>query len=196
MDTNFHPLAAEFKNLITTPDLPGLGPQPRASRLPLEELERRVGAFCAGKPAAAPLQPLLRSAALLWHDHLELCHQLARSIATIDGNYLHGIMHRREGGSANAKSCFHRVGRHGAFRELARQATRYLTSEKQNELLGQLVPNGLWDPFAHIDACERVAAAEAANPRRAALVKVQEIEFNVLLSQLFVDAGRPTSTAD
>jgi hypothetical protein len=196
MDTNTHPLADDFRALIATPDLPDLGSLPRPSRLSADELESRLGAFFAAKAVAAPLQPLLRSAALLWHDHLDPCHQLSRPIPTTDGNFLHGIMHRREGAYANAKSCFHRVGRHGAFREIARQATRSLTSERQNELLARLVPNGLWDPFALIDICEQVAGAGEADPRRPALAKVQEIEFNVLLAQMFVDAGRPSSTAD
>ena len=196
MDTNTQPLAAEFRAFIATPDLPDLGSRPRANRLSAVELERRLSAFFTEKAVAAPLQPLLRSAALLWHDHLEPCHQISRPIPTTDGNFLHGIMHRREGAYANAKSCFHRVGRHGAFRELARQVTRYLASERQNELLAQLVPNGLWDPFALIDICEQVAGAGVADPRRRALAKVQEIEFNVLLAQMFVDAGRPSSTAD
>jgi hypothetical protein len=195
MDTNTHALAAEFETFIATPDVPDLGSRPRASRLSAEELDRRLGVFFAEKAVAAPLQPLLRSAALLWHDHLEPCHQTARPIPTTDGNFLHGIMHRREGAYANAKSCFHRVGRHGAFRELARQVTRYLTSERQNQLLAQLVPNGLWDPFALIDICEQVAGGGEADPRRRVLAKVQEIEFNVLLAQMFVDAGRHTSTA-
>jgi hypothetical protein len=62
-------------------------------------------------------------------------------------------------------------------------------------LLAQLVPNGLWDPFALIDICEQVAGAGEADPRRRVLAKVQEIEFNVLLPQMFVDAGRQSSTA-
>jgi hypothetical protein len=196
MDTSTHPLAADFKALIATPDLPDPGSSPRASRLSADALEKRLSDFFAAKAVTAPLQALLRSAALLWHDHLDLCHEASRPIPSTDGNFLHGIMHRRSGDYAHAKSCFHRVGRHGAFREIARQVTRCLAAEKQTELLAQLVPNGLWDPFALIDACEQVAGAGTADPRRQALVKVQEIEFDVLLSQLFLDAGRPSSTAD
>jgi hypothetical protein len=196
MDMNTPQLAAEFKTLIATPDLPDLGGRSRTGRLSAEALEKRLSDFFAAKGVAGPLQPLLRSAALLWHDHLDPCHQTSRLIPSTDGNFLHGIMHRREGAYAHAKSCFHRVGRHGAFREIARQATRYLTAEKQNELLARLVPNGLWDPFALIDVCEQVARAGEGDPRRQALAKVQEIEFDVLVSQFFVDAGRPSSTAD
>jgi hypothetical protein len=196
MDTNTPQLAAEFKTLIATPDLPGVGARPRASRWSADALEKRLGEFFAAKAVAASLQTLLRAAALLWHDHLDLCHDLSRPIPSTDGNFLHGLMHRREGGYANAKACFHRVGRHGAFREIARRVTRHLTAEKQNELLARLVPNGQWDPFAFIDVCGEMAAAGPTDPRRPALDRVQEIEFDVLLSQLFVDAGRPRSTVD
>jgi len=34
-----------YKKLIETPDVPDLGPAPRASRLPLAELNRKVGGF-------------------------------------------------------------------------------------------------------------------------------------------------------
>ena len=196
MDTNAHPLAEEFGSLIATPDLPDPGCHPRPGSLSVEELEGRLTTFFGSRDVSAPLQILLRSAAFLWHDHLDACHQIARPIPTTDGNFLHGIMHRREGAYANAKACFHRVGRHGAFREIARQVTRYLTSERHNELVAQLVPNGLWDPFAFIDACEHLTGAGETDPHRQALAKVQEIELRALLSQMCVDAGRPSSTAD
>jgi len=85
-----------LKRLIATPDLPGVGPTPRAGRLPLTELNRKVDCFIEEASLPSTLQPLVRSAALLWHDYLDESHSLSQDIHTADGSFLHGIMHRRE----------------------------------------------------------------------------------------------------
>jgi hypothetical protein len=170
----------QFKALIATPTLPDLGPRTRPERLPQAELEARLERFFGERATPDPLRPWLRGAALFWHDHLEPSHQLSQSIAGPNGSFLHGLMHRREPDYANARYWFHRVGRHGAFLEIARQATHQLVHLHQHELLTRLVPNGLWDPFAFIHACEQATGLEEANPGRALLQRVQEWEFDAL----------------
>src|SRR2546430_11727455 len=54
-----------LKRLIATPDLPGVGPTPRAGRLPLTELNRKVDCFIEEASLPSTLQPLVRSAARL-----------------------------------------------------------------------------------------------------------------------------------
>jgi hypothetical protein len=178
-----------FKALIATPSLPDLGPKPRPDRLPTAELHARLERFFQEQAIAESLRPWLRSAALLWHDHLEASHELSQQVAGPDGSFLHGLMHRREPGYGNARHWFHRVGRHEAFREIARQTTRHLVPAHQNELLARLVPNGLWDPFAFIDACEQVAGAGEADPRRTVLMRVQELEFDALVAHVLGGSG-------
>jgi len=180
-----------FKALIATPTLPDLGPKPRPDRLPTAELDARLEHCFQEQAIAESLRPCLRSAALLWHDHLEASHELSQQIAGPDGSFLHGLMHRREPDYGNARYWFHRVGRHEAFREIARQTTRHLVPAHEHALLARLVPNGLWDPFAFIAACERVAETDAADPRRTVLMRVQELEFDALVAHVLGATGVP-----
>jgi hypothetical protein len=177
-------LANEFKALIAAPTLPDVGPGPRPDRLPADELGARLDRFFAARAIVDPLRPWLSSAALIWHDHLEASHRLSQQISGPDGSFLHGIVHRREPDPGNAAHWFHRVGRHEAYREIARQATRRLVRERQHELLARLAPNGLWDPFAFIDACAAAAGGARNDPRRALLGRVQEWEFDALVQHV------------
>ena len=174
-----------LKRLIATPDLPGVGPTPRATRLPLSELNRKVDRFSeeAGLPSA--LQPLVRSAALLWHDYLDESHSLSQDIHTPDGSFLHGVMHRREPDYNNAKYWFQRVGNHGCFADIAEQVARLLESKRQKELTADLALRGDWDPFAFVDACEEAANRPSSDDRVQTLKAIQEIEFDCLLAHVF-----------
>jgi hypothetical protein len=68
---------SQFKAAIATPDVPSLGPERRPGALPVVELERRLNSFFATTPLASRTQPILRSAALWWHDHLDASHDFA-----------------------------------------------------------------------------------------------------------------------
>ena len=176
---------ATLKRLIETPDLPGLGPAPRAGRLPLTELNRKVDCFIEEASLPSTLQPLVRSAALLWHDYLDESHSLSQDIRTADGSFLHGIMHRREPDFSNAKYWFHRVGKHACFPDIAQQIARLLETKREKELAADLALRGDWDPFAFVDACEEVANRPSSGHRVQTLKAIQEIEFDCLLAQVF-----------
>src|SRR2546430_13370762 len=147
-----------FKGLIETPDLPDFGPTPRASRLPGVALNRKVEAFIQETKVSAALHPLVRSAALLWHDYLDESHAISQNIHGTDGSLLHGIMHRREPDYGNAKYWFHRAGKHACFPELAKKTAALLGAKNETTLIAELAPNGEWAPFAFVDACERAAS--------------------------------------
>src|SRR2546421_9722721 len=127
-----------LKRLIATPDLPGVGPTPRAGRLPLTELNRKVDCFIEEASLPSTLQPLVRSAALLWHDYLDESHAISQDIHNTDGSFLHGILHRREPDYSNAKYWFHRAGEHVCFPEIAKQVTRLLDSKREKDLRSRL----------------------------------------------------------
>ncbi len=176
---------AALKSLIATPDLPDLGPGPRATRLPLSELNRKVDCFIEEASLASTLPPLVRSAALLWHDYLDESHTLSQDIHTADGSFLHGIMHRREPDYNNAKYWFQRVGKHTCFADIAQQVMRLLETKSKKELAADLAPCGDWDPFAFVDACEEAANRPSCDHRVHTLKAIQEIEFDCLLAQVF-----------
>jgi hypothetical protein len=161
---------ARFMAAIGTTELPLLGPQGRTGTLDEADLLEALGKIFAAHQTPEHARPLLRSAALLWHDHLDASHNISQGIETRDGSWLHGIMHRREPDYGNAKYWFHRVGQHPAFATLAER-----TKRKD------------WDPFAFIDECE---AAEQGNDVGviAALRQIQAAEFDVLVEHIFQNA--------
>ena len=160
----------KFKSLILTAGSPALGPRSRAGVGTEAELSAKLASFFASEEISPQVQPLLKSAALLWHDHLDASHTLSQDNSTRDGSWLHGIMHRREPDYGNAKYWFHRVGQHAAFSKLAEQTGRKT-----------------WDPFAFVDDCE------AAEPGQDAvftdsLRALQAAEFDVLVEHIFQTA--------
>ena len=143
-----------FKALIATTELPLPGPKRRPGIASEADLNRKLDEFFAAQETSARAQLLLRSAALLWHDHLDASHTISQSIETRDGSWLHGIMHRREPDYGNAKYWFRRVGQHDAFPKLAQRVPTILHNSGR-ELTERLIENGEWMPLAFIDECER-----------------------------------------
>jgi hypothetical protein len=161
---------AKFKAVIATPEVPMLGPQHRPGTVNEADLLRRLESAFDSSDIPERARPLLRSAALLWHDHLAASHTISQDIETRDGSWLHGIMHRREPDYGNAKYWFRRVGQHSAFPKLAERAGR----------------KG-WDAFGFIDECE---AAEQGHDAAATarLRQIQAAEFDVLFEHIFLNA--------
>ncbi|HKS36606.1 MAG TPA: hypothetical protein VJW76_05415 [Verrucomicrobiae bacterium] len=178
-------LLQRFLGLIRTPDLPDLGPEPRPGRWPLAELHRAVTRFAADEKLTSSMEELLRSTALLWHDHLDASHEISQDIHSPEGSFLHGIMHRREPDYGNAKYWFHRVGRHPSFPECARQVASLLEGTARKDIADRLVPNGSWDPFAFIDVCEEAAELTPEDPTRRTLQTIQRVEFDSLVATFF-----------
>jgi hypothetical protein len=173
-----------FKQVIGTQSLPALGPQGRPGTLGEMELENKMKGYFA--EAALPLRvhPLLRSAALLWHDHLDASHRISQDLEMPDGSWLHGIMHRREPDYGNAKYWFRRVGRHEAFPTLAEKVAALLPPSVSPD---GLIQNGEWMPFAFVDACARAAEGrDAAFTTR--LQSIQAAEFDTLALHILSNA--------
>lgn len=72
------------------------------------------------------------SALWLLYDFLDESHTISQAVATAEGSFWHGIMHRREGDFSNAKYWFRKVGAHPVYAEIA---------------------DG-WDPYEFVDACQ------------------------------------------
>ena len=160
---------------IDTGDLPALGPQQRASVESVGALGQAVGALGMSPTVAT----LARSAALLWHDHLDASHDVSQDLPSSDGSFLHGIMHRREQDYPNAKYWFRRAGDHPCYPALATQAAAYLGVTGNEALAKRLVPGGQWDPFAFVDAVE---SAMQNGQLVDALQNIQRLEFESLVA--------------
>lgn len=173
---------AQFKKLIATADFPLLGPQRRPSAIGESELNGKLTDFFASANIPSGIQPLLRSAALLWHDHLDASHTISQSVETRNGSWLHGIMHRREPDYGNAKYWFRRVGQHEAFPKLAERVTGLLQNNG-GKLTERLIKKGEWQSLAFVDECER---AEQGKDEALTLLlrQVQAAEFDVLVEHI------------
>src|SRR3954463_9241500 len=151
----------EFRNLLAIGGLPELGPGPRQGVLPHEQLDRCLGNLLAHTDLSSTARDLVRALVLLWHDRLDPAHAIAQGIEDADGSFLHGVVHRREPDYGNARYWFRRVGGHAAFPDIAGQTATLLETRPDPALRAKLIPEGEWDPFAFIDACEKVAGKPA-----------------------------------
>lgn len=173
-----------FKQLLDTPEPPGLGPAPRAGVRLAAELEPHLETLFNETGLPSPRRPLVRALILLWHDHLDAAHTLAQQIENADGSLVHAIMHRREPDYWNAKYWWRRVGTHPCFPKLAEEVGAMLKSRGETDLLAALLPRGQWDAAAFVDACEAVAGEPADGAQSQTLREVQRLEFEVALAHL------------
>ena len=173
-------LFPEFKRLLDTQELAGLGPEGRAETLSVGEIDEELRGGLEGKLTAA-VKDLFRAGVYLWHDHLDEAHKIVQDLETADGSLLHGIMHRREPDYGNAKYWFRRVGSHPSFLNLAVRASEYL--EKEGDLHSRLVPNKMWDPFAFVDAVEDADEGQFRS-KVPVLQQVQKLEFECFFENL------------
>jgi hypothetical protein len=96
----------------------------------------------------------------------DLLHHFAALLATMNGAYWHGIMHRMEGDAYNAGYWFRRLGRHPVFPALHSEAAKLGYSQRDSE----------WDPFAFIQFCETAAKTKDEDLAR----RVQLAEWQLL----------------
>lgn len=169
--------------MLDTPALPGLGPEARPGTKPVSTLRVEVPRVLKQAGLASAGHDLILGTVLLWHDHLHEAHQIAQSVPSADGSFLHAVMHRREPDFANSKYWWHRVGGHPCFLQLAVRAEAFLAG-RQAGLIPQLLPGGQWDPFAFVDACERASGRAGTPESRQLLAELQQVEFEVFLGHL------------
>jgi hypothetical protein len=168
-------LPKTLNSIFNTPFTPSLGPERRADILPIDILNNELETAIPQSGFNGENAHLVRSAALLWHDHLYESHKVSQGIKSMDGSFVHGIMHRREPDYSNAKYWFNRVGSHPVFPEISNRAKNILTGSSLAHLA-----EGDWDSFAMVDA---VAAASDGSEEYSLLQQVQQMEFEVLLEQ-------------
>lgn len=77
-------------------------------------------------------------------------HDVAQNINSVEGSYWHGIIHRMEPDSSNARYWFGRVGEHAIFPQLFGYAAEIL---KNNGPKHWRLTTA-WDPFLFIEWCD------------------------------------------
>ena len=132
-------------------------PSPAADRLEGSTVAEILGA----RPRDPLLGALVRAGLLLLADRNEAAHEVCQEVATAEGSWWHGVVHRREPDLDNARYWFRRVGAHPLMEELPRDAP------ESGKALDRVCPGrSRWDSFALIDLCEEAAgwSLEAQKP--------------------------------
>lgn len=166
--------------MLDAPGLAALGPGPRPERWAATKLNRRLDELFEGSLLEPERQMLIRSLVLLWHDHLDLSHVISQDIQSVDGSYLHGIMHRREPDYGNAKYWFNRVVKHPVLPLLAGKVERLKKESFKVDQVIVLPSPGTWDPILFVDSCQR-ALSGGDRGRIQRMERIQQLEFQVLL---------------
>jgi hypothetical protein len=137
------------------------------------------------KPVVVGCSPERRDAivslALLWHDAHDAAHALCQAHeGDQDCDYVHALLHRREGDFGNAKYWFREVGQHSAYVPLAQSA--------QAQAVAGCIVRGVWQPAAMVDACatviRRQSAAASSTTSSATIIALQRAEFSILAASL------------
>ncbi len=109
-------------------------------------------------------------------DAWEEAHAIAQDLDTAEGSYWHGIVHRREPDSANARYWFRRVGNHPVFQLLASKESRQMLPS--HSAFDEITKSGTWDPLRFIDLCN---AGDCLPHLRDELMALQAREVKLLI---------------
>lgn len=113
-------LGHDWIRLIESANSPGLDDQPANAQLAEAMLHQSDDAW---SDVSSEAKQLLRSGLWLLAGDLDRSHNISQNLASAEGSFLHGIMHRREGDFGNAKYWFRKVGDHPVIDELVSKAT-------------------------------------------------------------------------
>jgi hypothetical protein len=171
---------ADFKNLLTA-GTPELGPGPRPNVSGIKILTEKLAGLFTQNDIPAHQADLTRALIFLWHDHLDEAHTISQAIESLDGSFIHGIVHRREPDYSNAAYWFRHVGNHPAFPEIAIRVSKVLEANGNPAWAGKLLARRSWDALAFITLCESTAGKSSDDPQVTLLREIQAVETEVLL---------------
>jgi len=152
------------KSFLTHPT-PELGPGPRPGVESEAELKKCLDKLLGNSNAQAEQWELILALVLLWHDHLDAAHESPKASptqqvlsCTASCTAANRITKRRLLVSPRRQTS--RIYRNRQSRE------QNLGSEGRRDLTGKLIPEGEWDAFAFINACETAAGTSTADGKR------------------------------
>ena len=173
--------AARLFDAIATAGHPALDRAVRAQAHAPAEVGREVaGALRAAGISEQPrISDLVLALALLWHDRFEQAHALVQSReGDADADFLHALLHRREGDYGNAKYWWREVGEHATFPALAAWAAGHG--------IPALRQDGTFDAGKLVDEVRRACAG--SRPEEP-LIQMQRAEFAALCAHLIAFPG-------
>jgi hypothetical protein len=104
----------------------------------------------------------------------EESHELSQDISSAEGSYWHAIVHRMEPDASNSAYWFRRVGQHGIFPDLHREASEILNRSKETSWRLK----SAWDPYLFIEWCEQ--ARQAGGQQEIVAREIQQAEWRLL----------------
>lgn len=122
----------------------------------------------------------------LWHDGLHECHELVQDLVGPTGSFWHAIMHRREGDFSNAKYWYARCADHRALRLISAMANDAVGRRSTDKTVLRIV-SGEFNPAALVDLVSQVRD-KPDDPRHAAAVRLQQIEWEALFNHCAYEA--------
>ncbi len=174
--------AADPASLLATPTPAALGKSERAGVKSVAEVTKAARAAAAATGIDAVRRDALLGLALCWHDQWDAAHNAVQAHeGDRECDYVHAILHRREGDRGNCKYWLGAVGEHPVHHRL-------MVAARAVDL--KLESQGRFDPAAFADAC----IDYATGPKRGEtlphqqwsddLVAVQKTEFELLAAHL------------
>lgn len=124
-------------------------------------------------------QMALACLAALWLrcDFLDQSHQISQGLDTREGDYWHGILHRREPDYGNARYWMRRVGQHTIHGRLL-AGSRQLAAESRQPAADFLRTQVEWDAGRFVTLCEE--ALDDSPPLHTLVKKIQRLEWELL----------------
>lgn len=169
---------------------------PAAAGLLIDAPLNELGPGCPQEPAKPALQAMkpeslfsggtlhdrqmaLACMAALWlrYDYLDQSHAISQSLDAPEGEYWHGILHRREPDYGNARYWMRRAGRH-AIHEPLLTGARELAAEARAPAADFLLTQTTWDPGRFVGLCEE--ALDDSPPLHTLVKKIQRLEWELL----------------
>jgi len=188
------PLSKCDQLLRELPQLPLVHDEKLAAPSILKEIHQLSNeALFGGNIENSDMAQAARAGLILAAGGWDEAHRIVQELNTPEAQYWHGIVHRREPDSSNAKYWFRRVEHHTVMDQLLSILTRQDGPEKT--VVQQLIKSGNWDPFEYVDLC--MACHEGSQKELLPiLLDIQQKEITSLLDYCLQHArGRSPGAA-